>query len=66
MSSSEFQTISTVGDLIDQLQAFDHDLPIRTAHGVTGNDDNWEWIISVAPIPPSGTMIGIIYIPPPK
>jgi hypothetical protein len=58
--------ITTVGDLIDRLQEFDRDLPIRTADAHTGNDDNWEWILAVGLIPPSREMLGIIYIPPPK
>jgi hypothetical protein len=65
MATNEARQIATVGDLIDRLQAFDRNLPIRTAHAATGDDTHWEWIIAVGEIPPSRTMIGVIYMPPP-
>jgi len=50
---------STVGDLIDLLEPYDRDMEVVAADGRAGNSDNFEEILTVAPLPPDNQKVAV-------
>jgi len=58
----EVVPVRTVGDLIERLQQFDPNAPIRLQQGLSSVAD---FIVAVGMIPDMPDTVGIVYMPPP-
>jgi hypothetical protein len=53
----------TVGDLIERLEQFERGVVVVAANALTGTADDFEWILTVAPLPPTNEKVAILYLP---
>ena len=58
---AEAAPIRTVGDLIERLNKFDPDAPVRTQQGLSSEAD---FIVGVGTIPDMPDTVAIVYMPP--
>ncbi len=58
------RTIRTVGDLIDRLQEFNRDMPIRTADSIHGTSDKSEFVFAVSLLPPANDAVAVWHLDP--
>ncbi len=54
--------IRTVGDLIDRLQEFNRDMPIRTADSIHGTSDKSEFVFAVSLLPPANDAVAVWHL----
>ena len=54
-----------VGELIELLEGFDRNLPIRTADAVRGSSEVWEFVHVVTLMPPNNDFVAILHLPRP-